>query len=188
ARMRVVELKRRFLREQAPVRVMHPKAANDIRQGAGHQKIFLNQAKSLAQAGRVIGIEHAGQRFRLERLGYRADELAVTEGLEVEIFGRAGGPQAQRVDGPAAVPHDRAIVGNADQARGFAGYRSQSALAHLERAIEVNVHLITHAADFPGITARQPVIRPFDLHSFTDALLDNAALLPEPLAYAWNLH
>ena len=55
------------------------------------------------------------------RLGQCADEIAAAELLEVEIIGRGGGPEAQRVDGLAAVADDGPVERDADQGRGPAG-------------------------------------------------------------------
>ena len=77
-------------------------------------------------AGGVVRIEHARERLGRERLGQRADEVAAAELLEVEVVRRRRGPEAQRVDGLAAVADDRAIERDADQAGRLAGDRRAS--------------------------------------------------------------
>ena len=53
--------------------------------------------------------------FGCERLGHRADEITVAELLEIKVVGCGRRPQPERIDGLAAVAHDRTIVWNADQ-------------------------------------------------------------------------
>ena len=53
-----------------------PEAPHEVGQRAGDEEIFLHEAQPLPHARRVVGIEHAGQRFGGERLGQRADEVA----------------------------------------------------------------------------------------------------------------
>ena len=125
-RMRIVELDRDLLGKRAPIGVAAPEAPHEIGQRAGDQKILLHEAQSLPHARRVVGIEHSRQGFGRERLGHRADEIAVAEFLKVEIVGRSRGPQPQRVDGLAAVADHGPIKRNADQRGRPAGNGAQA--------------------------------------------------------------
>ena len=62
-RMRVVELDRRLLGEQAPVGVGPAKTAHEIGQRAGDQEVLLNEAQTLALACRIIRIKNARERL-----------------------------------------------------------------------------------------------------------------------------
>ena len=95
--------------------LLAPEAPHEIGQRTGDEKILLHEPQSLSLAGGVVGIENAGERFGIERLGQRADEIAAAEFLKVEIIVRRRGPEPERIDGLAAVAHDRAIEWNADQ-------------------------------------------------------------------------
>ena len=80
----------------------------------------------------VVGIQDPGQRFGLERLGQRTDEIAAAEFLKVEVIVCRRGPEPQRIDGLAAVTNDRAIERNADESRWTADDRAQGPAAYLE--------------------------------------------------------
>ena len=134
-RVRVVELDGDLVGQRAPVGVAAAEAAHEVGQRAGDEEVLLHEPQPLPHARGVVGIEHPGQRLGRERLGQRADEVAAAELLEVEVVGRRGRPEPQRVDRLAAVADDRPIERDADQARRPAGDRPQVAAAHLERAV-----------------------------------------------------
>ena len=127
--MGVVELDGGLLGERAPVGVAAPEAAHEVGQRAGDQEILLHEAQPLPLARGVVGVQHARERFGRERLGHRADEVAAAEHLEVEVVRRGRGPEAERVDGLAAVADHRAIEGDADQAGRLARNGAQGAAA-----------------------------------------------------------
>ena len=114
-RVRIVELDGDLLGQGAPVGVALPEAPHEIGQRAGDEKIFLHKAQSLPHARGVVGIQDPRQRFGLERLGQRADEIAAAEFLKVEVIVRRRGPEPERIDGLAAVTHHGTIERNADQ-------------------------------------------------------------------------
>ena len=92
-RMRIVELDRDLVGKRAPVGVAAPEAPHDIGQRAGDEEILLHKAQPLPQAGRIVGIQHARQRFGGQLLRKRAHEIAVAEFLKVKVVRRGGGPQ-----------------------------------------------------------------------------------------------
>ena len=71
-----------FSRKRTPIGVVAPEAAHEIGQRAGDQKILLHEAQSLPHARGVVRIQDPRERFGLEGLGHRADEIAVTEFLK----------------------------------------------------------------------------------------------------------
>src|SRR3954471_8608236 len=113
--MSIVELDGDFPGKRAPVGVARLKAPHEIRQGTSDQKILLHEAQSLSLARRVVGIQDPRQRFGLERLGQRADEIAAAEFLKVEVIVCRRSPEAERINSLAAVTHHGTIEGNADQ-------------------------------------------------------------------------
>src|SRR5260370_1242562 len=135
SRMRIVELNGDLLGKRGPFRAAAPKAAHQIRQRAGHQEVLLHKAQSLPHAGRVIRIENSGKRFRFQRLGHGADEVAVAECLKIEKVGRCGRPKSERINVLAAVTHYRPIKRNSDQSRWTPDDRPQGSSLHLERAV-----------------------------------------------------
>ena len=80
----------------------------------------------------VVRIQYPGQRFGLERLRQRPDEIAAAEFLKVEVIVRRRGPEPQRIDGLAAVANDRAIERNTDESRWTADDRAQGTAAYFE--------------------------------------------------------
>src|ERR1700680_1218863 len=72
-------------------------------------------------------------------------------------------------DGFAAVAHDRPIKGKSDQAGRLAGDRAQGPLAHLIRTVELDLHLLERANDFPGVGLIEPIVRLFCLPSIAGA-------------------
>ena len=92
--MRVVQLDRDLVGQRAPVGVAAPEAADEVGQRAGDQEVLLHEAQPLPLRRRIVRIEHAGQRLGRERLGERADEVAVAELLEVEVVAAPPPPRA----------------------------------------------------------------------------------------------
>ena len=113
--MRVVELNRDLVGERAPIGIAAAEAPDEIGQRAGDQEILLHEAQALSHVGGIVWIEHPGQRFGRESPSQGADKIAAAEFLKVEIVGRSGGPQAQCIDGLAAITDDWSIERNADQ-------------------------------------------------------------------------
>ena len=127
--MGVVQLNRDFVGKRTPVGVARLKSPHEIRQGTGDEKVFLYETQSLPPARRVVGIQDPRQRFGLERLGQRTDEIAAAEFLKVEVVVGRRGPEPKRIDGLAAEAHHGTIEGNADQTGRLAEDRAQIATA-----------------------------------------------------------
>ena len=186
--MGVVELDRDLVGERAPVGIAPAEAPHEVRERAGDEEILLHEAQSLPHARGVVGIEDPRQGFGREPLGQRAHELAGAERLEVEDIGRGGGPEPERVDGLAAVAHHRAIERQAEQARWPAGDHAQAAAAHLERAAELDLHLLLRPGDLPRVGPPQPVVRLLALPAILDRLPEDAVLVAQPVAHGRELH
>src|SRR5262245_24629025 len=151
--MCIVELDGDFIGKRAPVEVVRPEPPYEIGERAGDEKIFLYKPQSLSHARVVVGIQYTGQRFGLERLRQRADEIAAAEFLKVEIILRRRGPEAKCIDGLAAVACHRAIERDADQNGWPADHGAQSATPHLERAVERHLHRLVRSTDLPRVRA-----------------------------------
>ena len=52
-------------------------APHQIRQRAGDQRILLHEARALTRTGRIVGVEHAVERFGFQSLGHGAHEVTV---------------------------------------------------------------------------------------------------------------
>ncbi len=81
-RMRVVELNGGLLGQEPPIGIRFPKSADRVGQRTGDEKIFLHEPQFAPLLRMVVRIENAGERFRVERLGDRGDEIAAAELLE----------------------------------------------------------------------------------------------------------
>src|SRR5262245_38116280 len=186
--VRVVELDGDFLGERAAIAVAAPKAAHEICEGTGDEKVFLYEAQALAHARGIVGIENPGYGFGRQPLGHRADELAMAEDLKVEVIRGGGRPEAKGVDGLATVAHHRAVERDADQRGRPAGHHLQAPAAHLEGAVQLDLYLLVRTDDFPGIGPPKPVVRLLVLPAVLDGLLEDAVLVPQPVAHGRKLH
>src|SRR5271156_4634121 len=113
--MRIVELDRNLVGKRAPIVVAASKPAYNIGQRARDEKVLLHEPQSLAQAGRIVGIEHPRQCFGRELLRERAHEIAVAEFLKVKVVRRGGAPQSKGFDGSAAISNYRKVARDAEQ-------------------------------------------------------------------------
>ena len=186
-RVRVVHLDRHLLGKRAPVGVRLPEAAHQVGERAGDEEVLLEEAQTLTAHGGVVGIQHARERLRRERIGQRLGELAAAEALEVEVVRSRRRPQAQRIDRLAAVSDHGPVVGNADQAGREPRNQLQAPLAHRERAAEVHHHLLARTRDLPGILPAQPVVRLLVLPAVPDRLPEDAVLVAQPVAHGRDL-
>ena len=120
-RMRVIELNRGFLWKFFPIRVVALETAHQVGHGTCDQEILLQKAQALPLGRRVVGIQHAGQRFRLKSFAERAHEVSSAKLFKIEIIGRRRGPEPERVDRLSTIADDRTIKRDTDQARGPVG-------------------------------------------------------------------
>src|SRR5215813_9366214 len=112
--MCIVELDGDFIWKRTPVKIVCSETSHEIRERTGDEKVLLYKTQSLSHARVVIGIQHAGQRFRLECLSQRANKIAAAELLKVEKILRRRSPEPQRINGLATIPNDWAIKRNTD--------------------------------------------------------------------------
>ena len=82
--MRVVHLNGGFFRQELPIGIRLAKPANRVGQRTGDEEIFLHEPEFAPLLRMVVGIENAGEGFRVERLGDSGDEIAAAESLKVE--------------------------------------------------------------------------------------------------------
>ena len=113
--VRVIELNSNLVWECAPIVVRAPETSHQVGQRGGDQEIFLHEAKCLSPAGRVIWIENPGDGFGGESLSQCGDEIATTEFLKVKVTRSGRSPEAQRINGLAAVTDNWPIIRNTSQ-------------------------------------------------------------------------
>ena len=104
--MGVVHLDGGLVGQKFEIVVLLAEAAHDVADGAGDQEVLLHQAKLFAGHGRVGRIEHARDVFAGDLLLDGVDVVAAIEDVDVEVFGRARGEQAEPVHGVAEIADD----------------------------------------------------------------------------------
>ena len=152
------------------------------------RKYSCTKRSACPMLGGVVGIQHPRQGFGRQRPGQRADEIAAAEFLKVEIVGRRGGPQPQRVDGLAAVADHRPVKRDADQGGGPAGDGVKLSAAHLERAAELDFDRLVADEQLPRVLPAQPVVRLFALPAVLIDLPEDAVFVAQPVAHGRQLH
>ena len=60
--------------------------------------------------------------------------------------------------------------------------------AHLERAVELDLHLLVRAGDLPRVRAAQPVVGLLVLPAVLDRLPEDAVLVAQTVAHGGKLH
>src|SRR5271166_3662247 len=113
-RVRIVHLDGHFLSKKAPIRVATFESTHRIGQRTGNKKILLQQAQTLAQELRIVGIKNARQCLSRKGLGKRLYEIAMRKLFKIEVVRCSRSPEAESVDGGSAVPDDRSVKWNAD--------------------------------------------------------------------------
>jgi hypothetical protein len=97
--------------------------------------------------------------FGRQLLRQRPDEVAVAEGLEVEVIRCGGGPEAERVDVLAAVAHDRPIVRIPIQLVGWPGTGRKMPSRNSIAQFSLTSTLSSGRATSHVVRAPQPVVR-----------------------------
>src|SRR5580698_11652892 len=105
--MRVVELNCGFLRELFPIRIVALKTAHQVSHRTRNQEVLLQKAQPLPLRRRIVRIQHAGKRLRLESFAECANEVPGAKLLKIKIIGRSRGPEPERVDRLSTIAHYR---------------------------------------------------------------------------------
>ena len=187
-RMGIVELDGGPFGKRAPVGVAAAESSDQIRQRAGDEKVLLHEPQLLPLGRRVVGIEDPCERFSRKRLRQRADELAMTERLEIEVEGRGRRPEAEGVNRLAAIAHHGPIEGNAEQRERPAGDRAQRPVSHLDRVVQPDLDLLFRTNDLPRVGAAKPVVRLLVLPAVLDGLLEHSVFVAEAIPHRRQLH
>src|SRR5262249_12843756 len=123
-----------------------------------------------------------------ESLGQRTHEITTAEFLKIEVIGRGRSPEAERVNGFAAVAYDGAIEWDTEQSGRLACYDAQTPALQLEGAVQPDFHFLVRSRHLPRILTPQPVVWPFLLPAIPDGLLENAVLVSKTVAHGRKLH
>ena len=169
------------------VAMLLAEAAHDVADGTGNQEVLLNQAQLLAADYGVGGIQHARDVFRLDLLLDRAYVVATIENLDVEIFGSAGGEQAQPIHRLSQVAYDRHVGRNADH-----GLVARPALPEIVLIVALGFHLAVEIDGdrFVGVLNLEwravglPAIGLLALKAVEDFLAEEAVLIIDAVTEA----
>jgi hypothetical protein len=111
--VRVVQLNGNLFREEIPILIVVPKAADKVRERTGNQEILLDEAQCLTGDCRIVGVQYARDGLSRHPIYHGTNEIAGTELAEVKEIRRSRRPKPERVDVSAAVANYRTIIGNA---------------------------------------------------------------------------
>ena len=178
------------MRQRIPVGVRSSETPHQIGQRTGDKKVFLHEAQTLPHARRVIGIKDAGEGIGRKSFRQGAHEIATAELLKVEIIRRGRSPKSQGINGFAAIPNNRPIKRDPDEARWLPGNCTQASAAQFKRAVELYLHLLAWPRNFPGIGKAKPIVWLFMLPTVYDSFAEtcrihSASHSPWPATAGW---
>ena len=175
--MGVVHLDGNLLRELGPVGVtalLEP--GEDVLHGRGAEHVLLREAKSLALAGGVAGVEHRAQLAREVGLAHGLVVVARVEGGEVELLGRhLGVPEAEGDAVLGLVAGDGGVVSDGADVRAGDPPAVDNLTVEADRVLGLALHL-------PRVANLEPVVGVLLLDPVLDGLLEEAVLVPEAVA------
>ena len=188
--MGVVELHgpvvRELLHRDAPL----IETAQHVLQAAADKEVLLLEPQAPAFIGAVVGIEHFGDRFRVDLFFHRPVVIADVEGVEVEGFGRIGAPEPQPITGVHPKAQHGHIMGNADGV--FIGNPTHPmVLLVIEigfgAAAKANKNSLIGLGNFPGPAGFEPLISDLYLAAIANQLVEDAEFVADAVARGGNL-
>src|SRR5581483_12166870 len=104
--------------------------------------------------------------------------------IEIEVFGGLGGPQAQGVDGLAAIADDRKVVRHTEDGLCLnpVPLTAVGPRTGFDTTFEFDRKRELGMRDFPGIAELEPFIGLFDLVSVKNPLVKDAEVIAEAVA------
>src|ERR1700678_4552066 len=186
--MRVIHLDSNLFRQFAPVGVVTLKAADDIRQRTGDQKILLHKAQTLPRRRGIVGIQHSRDRFRFQTLTQRAHEVARAKFLKIEGIRRSRRPEPESVDCLSSVAHHWTIEGYANERRRTPWNRLEVAAPQVEGAVQLDFYLLVGTGDLPRIDVPEPIVSSLLLPAIHDRLLEHSIFIAQAITRRWKLH
>ncbi len=160
-------------------------AADDVAQRAGHEEVLLHEAQLLAVLGLVVRIKNLRDGLADGLLANGVHVATAVERHEIELFGRARGPEAEEIDGLGAVAGDGNIVGNAEDGLGADPGRAVVAVVVedvFHAAVDLDVGGVFRADDFPRRAEDHPVVGMLDLDAVDELLLEETELVMNAVA------
>ena len=188
--MCIVELDDTFAVEIAQVFIVIFHSADDVLQRCRNEEELLFEAQLLAFVVIVVGIQHPGDVLAHGRFQVRTDVIALIEFDQIESVQRFCRPEPQRVDRIVLIAGDRGVIGHGKdilRADPFAAVGVGIIGMMFHFSTEMNDAGKFGTADFPGITAAEPVVRFFQLVAVLDDLFEDPVVVTDPVTVAGKL-
>ena len=184
-RVGVVQLNGNLVGKLGPIGVVFLKAADDVAQRAGGEKVLLEQAQLFAGLGVVVRVEDLADGLGHVLLPDRFLVASAVEGLEIEFLRRFRFPKAEKIDRLRAETRDRYVIGNANNLAEVDPNRagvSASVVYRLDVSVDGDFLLVLRADNFPWGPVLDPSIGEFDLVAVAELLLEEAVLVMDTVA------
>mmetsp|Transcript_13500 Transcript_13500/g.35937 ORF Transcript_13500/g.35937 Transcript_13500/m.35937 type:complete len:419 (-) Transcript_13500:13-1269(-) len=162
--------------------VLLEEAADGVLEGGAHEEVLLLEAELLARVGGIVGIEHGRDLLGLLLGGDGGVVVALGEGVEVELLGRLGVPQAQVECVVGVIAGDRGVV--RDGLDDLAPCPLPALAVVLKVTEEADGIGDVETLDLPRVAVDEPVVGDLNLVEILDLLLEHAILVADAVAPA----
>ncbi len=179
-RVRVVQVDRDLLGQVGQRAVLQNVALNNVLHRSGDKKVFLTQAQLAPGGGAVVRIEHPGNVLELVLDLRGAAIVARVEGMQIEVSGRHGFPQAQRADLLGGVARYYHVISLGDDLASVTPHRPVAEM--LDPAAEAHGETDVGTREFPWGAVGQPRVWIFDLRATHDVLRKHAIFITDAVA------
>ena len=163
---------------------------DNIADGAGHEKVLLDQPELLASLNGIRGIQHLGNCFRGKLLLNGLEIIAGIENPHIKFRRGARRVEPQVIHRLPAIAHNWQIMGHTDQDFPIHPHGIVLPIA-VERMLDASVHRneagFIDALDLPGRPRGEPVVRSFLLIAIPDFLLKETVLIVNAIPIAWHV-
>ena len=184
-RVGVVQLDGDLVGKLGPIGVVFLKAADDVAQRTGGEKVLLEQAQLFAGLGVVVRVENLADGLGHVLLPDRFLVASAVEGLQIEFLRRLRLPEAEKIDRLRAETRDRYIIRHADDLAEVDPDRagaSASVVNRLDVSVDWDFLLVLRADDLPRGAVSDPGVGEFDLIAVAELLLEKAVLVMDAVA------
>ena len=179
-RVGVVEVDADLGAELVKRAVLAQVAAQQVLHAGADKEVLLVQAQFAPRGRGVVGVEHARHVFRLVLALHRRQVIAAVEGIEVDLFGGLGRPQAQRVGGLGAVTRNDGVVGHGAHVVAVHPLVAVAVAHHMTAELDAVVHL--RPGKLPGVGGVEPVVGHLHLAAVHNGLPEHAVVVADAVA------
>ena len=187
--MGIVQLNGDLVRQRVPIRIfVLAEPAHDVVQRTDNQEVLLQKPQPSPRLGRIVGVQHSGQRCCGDVVQHCAHEIAGGKVSEVETVRGSCRPEAQGVDTLTPVADHRPVVGDAEQVARLVGHEPEAATLQGKRSVQRDLDGLARPGHLPRIWPAQPVVGLLHLMAALDRLLEYAVLVTQTIAHRRDLH